>query len=230
MQTTTAYSTPSNMGSETKGHVKPSSKNLSKTSRSTRQPANRLTYSLWTFQRLFTRSVQLSGPQVTTLSIRGKVNKWIGKILSGRSQQVVLSGERSPYITIESGVPQGSVLGPALFLYYINDMPEGIKSTVRLFADDTIAYLTIASDKDSSDLQEDLDRLARWETVWKMSFHPQKCNVLTHNRKTTPIKTTFKLHDHTLTPVTDAKYLGITFTISGGTSMSPTYAARQTGH
>ena len=91
-------------------------------------------------------------------------------------------------------------------------MPEGIKSTVRLFADDTIAYLTIASDKDSSDLQEDLDRLARWETMWKMSFHPQKCNVLTISRKTTPIKTSYKLHGHTLTPVTDAKYLGITFT------------------
>ena len=144
--------------------------------------------------------------------IKGKVNQWIGNFLSGRSQQVVLSGEKSPYISVESGVPQGSVLGPALFLYYINDMPEGIKSTVRLFADDTIVYLTIASDKDSTDLQEDLDRLAKWETVWKMLFHPQKCNVLTISRKTTPIKTSYKLHGHTLTSVEEAKYLGITFT------------------
>ena len=91
-------------------------------------------------------------------------------------------------------------------------MPEGIKSTVRLFADDTIVYLTIASDKDSTDLQEDLDRLAKWETVWKILFHPQKCNVLTISRKTTPIKTSYKLHSHTLTSVEEAKYLGITFT------------------
>jgi hypothetical protein len=63
-------------------------------------------------------------------------------------------------------------------------MPEGIKSTVRLFADDTIkAYLTISSDKDSNDLQNDLDKLALWETKWKMSFHPEKCNRLIYNNQ-----------------------------------------------
>lgn len=73
-----------------------------------------------------------------------------------------MDGESSTHIDVESGVPQGSVLGPSLFLLYINDMPEGIKSTVRLFADDTIAYLTISSDKDSNDLQNDLDKLELW--------------------------------------------------------------------
>ena len=99
-------------------------------------------------------------------------------------------------------------------MLYINDMPEGIKSTVRLFADDTIkAYLTISSDKDSNDLQNDLDKLALWETKWKMSFHPDKCNVPTISRKNNTIPTSYKLHGHTLKTVESAKYLGCTFTL-----------------
>ena len=73
---------------------------------------------------------------------------------------MVVEGESSDFVDVESGVPQGSVLGPSLFLYYINDMPENIISTVRLFADDTIAYLAITSDLDSKTLQSDLDKLA----------------------------------------------------------------------
>ena len=91
-------------------------------------------------------------------------------------------------------------------------MPERIKSTVHLFADNTIAYLTISSDSDSADLQKDLDKLALWETTWKMSFHPEKCNVLTISRKTRSIITSYTLHGHTLTSVRSAKYLGCTFT------------------
>jgi hypothetical protein len=64
-------------------------------------------------------------------------------------------------ITVESGVPQGFVLGPSLFLFYINDMPDGIQSIVRLFADDNIEYVTISSD--AANLQQDLDKLAEWE-------------------------------------------------------------------
>ena len=108
------------------------------------------------------------------------INRWIASFLYNRTQAVVVDGESSTHIDVESGIPQVSVLGSSLFLLYINDMPERIKSTVRIFADDTIAYLTISSDKDSSDLQNDLDKLALWETKWKMSFHPDKCNVLNH--------------------------------------------------
>ena len=69
-------------------------------------------------------------------------------------------------------------MGPSLFLYYINDMPDNIRSTGRLFADDTIMYLTITSDVDTVHLQEDLDKLASWEQAWMMSFHPEQCYVL----------------------------------------------------
>ena len=85
--------------------------------------------------------------------------------LPPRSQSVnrlVVEGETSNSIPVESGVPQGSVLGPSLFLYYINDMAENIRSKTRLFADDTIVYLTITSDSSVS-LQDDLNKLAKWE-------------------------------------------------------------------
>ena len=109
-----------------------------------------------------------------------------------------------------SVVPQGSVLGPCLFLFFhINDMPLSIESTVRLFADDTIAYLTITSESDHQVLQDDLDKLAKWEKTWKMSFHPDKCQVLTISRKTKTSEHQYRLHGHVLERVKSVKYLGI---------------------
>ena len=110
--------------------------------------------------------------------ITGKANTWIANFLSCSSQSVIVDGEMSDPAQVRSGVPQGSVLGPSLFLYYINDIVEGISSTIRLFADDTIMYLAITSQRDASTLQRDLDKLAQWETKWKMAFHPGKCQVL----------------------------------------------------
>ena len=84
--------------------------------------------------------------------IRWKTNTWIRNFLSDRSQAVVVDGEKSSYIDVDSGVPQGSVLGLSLFLFYINDMLRCLKSTVRLLADDTIAYLAVTSEADAVDL------------------------------------------------------------------------------
>jgi hypothetical protein len=106
--------------------------------------------------------------------IRGKTGEWIKTFLSDRSQSVVIEGESSDKILVDSGVPQGSVLGSSLFLFYIKDMPEGITSKVRLFVDDTIAYLTISSDQDARTLQSDLDKLEKWETSWLMAFSSVK--------------------------------------------------------
>ena len=81
--------------------------------------------------------------------IQGKVLRWIESFLSGRTQQVVVEGEHSSVGPVTSGVPQGSVLGPTLFLIYINDLGEEIRAKVRLFADDTILYSKINTEKDS---------------------------------------------------------------------------------
>ena len=144
--------------------------------------------------------------------VGGKTNKWIEDFLAGRSQKVVLDGEKSYNADVLSGVPQGSVLGPCLFLFYINDMPEGLhqETTVRLFADDTIAYLAVTNNQDAEKLQEDLTKLEKWEQTWQMKFHPDKCQVLTITRKKEPIHFDYVLHGHKLEHVQTAKYLGVT--------------------
>jgi len=142
--------------------------------------------------------------------IRGATNRWIKAFLTNRTQSFVLEGEQSDTVPVESGVPQGSVLGPCLFLSYINDLPTSLHSTVRLFADDTIIYLTISNTKDCNLLQEDLNKLSQWEKKWKMAFHPDKCQVLTISRKKTTIKHDYTLNNHILQQLKSAKYLGLT--------------------
>ena len=81
-----------------------------------------------------------------TYGIRGKTLSWVKGFLESHSQAVVLNGVKSIKIAVSSGVPQGSVLGPILSLAYINDLPDQVKSRVRLFADDTAIYLAISSE------------------------------------------------------------------------------------
>ena len=91
-------------------------------------------------------------------------------------------------------VPQGSVLGPFLFLAYINGLPQNIVSQVRLFADDTAIYLTLEGYGDSGTLQRDLDRLQAWETRWDMECNPSKCQVIRVTSSRTLTETQYILH------------------------------------
>jgi hypothetical protein len=93
-------------------------------------------------------------------------------------------------------------------------MPCSLKSTVRLFADDTIAYLAVTSEADAVDLQSNLNKLGIWEKKWKMEFHPDKCNVLTItiSKEANPIKFEYKIHGQTLKSVNNTKYLGCLIT------------------
>ena len=141
--------------------------------------------------------------------IRGQVLGWIRAFLGSRSQRVVLDGEESESIPVTSGVPQGSVLGPILFLIYINDLPDGIFSKVRLFADDTALYLTIEGKDDGAALQQDLDRLSVWESMWDMEFNTSKCQVVQVTGSRRPMNTSNMLHGQVLEAVTSAKYLGV---------------------
>ena len=108
--------------------------------------------------------------------IRGSTHKWINSWLSVRTQQVVLDGQSSDPVPVLSGVPQGSVLGPVLFLIFINDLPDNIRSSVRLFADDCVLYRNIHSLQDCLTLQEDLTSLGQWEADWQMKFNIAKCH------------------------------------------------------
>ncbi len=143
--------------------------------------------------------------------IKSNTLKWIGDFLHDRTQTVNLDGEQSDKIAVTSGVPQGTVLGPILFLIYINDFPEYLQhSTLRLFADDSIIYRNIKNEQDACKLQQDLDAAAKWEKDWLMSFHPDKCSILRVTTKRNPVVHDYILHGHTLTTETATKYLGIT--------------------
>ena len=92
--------------------------------------------------------------------IKGKLIDWISSFLMGRKQQVILEGSCFSWSEVASGVPQGSVLGPLLFLIYVNDLPDAIKSEAKLFADDTKLYRSVSSSEDAAFLQSDLGALA----------------------------------------------------------------------
>ena len=96
--------------------------------------------------------------------VRDNVKRWIESFLSQREQQVILDGVRSDTAEVLSGVPQGTVLGPLLFLCFINDLPESIKSSqAKLFADDSLLFMVIKNDSDIALLQGDLSALEHWE-------------------------------------------------------------------
>ena len=108
---------------------------------------------------------------------------WIQDFLSNRSQTVVLNNASSDPTKVLSGVPQGSVLGPLLFLLYINDLPRHVSSKVKLYADDTLLYRVINTPNDISILQADLNSLSQWAQKWQMTFNASKCAHLTITHK-----------------------------------------------
>ena len=144
--------------------------------------------------------------------IRGSTHKWIDSWLSERSQKVVLDGRASDPVPVLSGVPQGSVLGPVLFLIFINDLPDNIRSSVRLFADDCVLYRNVKSSLDCQILQDDLNSLAKWEMDWQMKFNVSKCHSMrvTRLHPSRHIDFNYTLHQQTLEQVQSAKYLGLT--------------------
>ena len=144
--------------------------------------------------------------------IKGRTYTWIREFLSNRLQEVIVDGSVSDPAPVISGVPQGTVLGPILFLIFINDLPANLTSRSRLFADDCIVYNRIRNRTDQENLQRDLDRLAEWEGRWGMEFHPQKCNILTCTRSLKPKRFTYKLRGHALEHETSSKYLGVDIT------------------
>ncbi len=118
--------------------------------------------------------------------IHGSLLDWFESFLIGRTQSVICEGASSSSVPAISGVPQGTVLGPLLFLLYVNYLPGDLVSSVRLFADDTLLYATIANDEDTTDLQDDLRRLEIWQQKWQMEFNLSKCKIMCITTKRNP--------------------------------------------
>ena len=127
-----------------------------------------------------------------------------------REQRVTINGSKSSWLPVTSGVPQATVLGPLLFLLYINDIASNIQSEIRVFADDCILYRTINKSADCLILQDDINQLLSWASVWQMQFNSKKCHILSITRQRSRPTTTYTLGAEILSPVDSYPYLGVT--------------------
>ena len=153
--------------------------------------------------------------KLKTYGIEGQLLSLLANYLENREQRVVLNGQISEWKKIKSGVPQGSVLGPLLFLIYINDLPDGITSICKTFADDTSLFTKVLDINESTNkLNTDLKKITKWAHQWKIQFNPdpnKQANEVIFSRKSTnnlpypPVR--FNNNDIVKCP--DQNYLGI---------------------
>ncbi|KAK7111648.1 hypothetical protein V1264_011249 [Littorina saxatilis] len=148
--------------------------------------------------------------KLANYGITGPLHTWLHCFLAERSMQVVVEGSTSQPTIVDSGVPQGTVLGPLLFLSHINDLPQAVRSQVRLFADDCLVYREIDTFNDHHTLQEDLKRLESWTEKWGMRFNATKCYVRSISHKP-PSTFMYSLNNTILKTVPSNPYLGILF-------------------
>ena len=141
--------------------------------------------------------------------IRGKTKQWIISFLRNRSQRVLVDGDMSQLNPVISGVPQGTVLGPILFLIYINDISDNIDSTVRLFADDCLVYREIKSVEDCQILQRDLDTIYNWSQTWLMDFNVSKCYFMSVTLARNKIDVNYSMDGKYLSRTKVNPYLGV---------------------
>ena len=117
--------------------------------------------------------------QIKKFGIEGELLEWISDYLSGRKQKVVIINSSSSLRRVNAGVPQGSVLGPLLFLVYINDISESLLSLTRLFADDSSLFYSATNIKDIEGIiNHDLRILVSWAAQWLINFNPLKTEAM----------------------------------------------------
>ena len=143
--------------------------------------------------------------------ISGKILKWMSNYLLDRLQCVAVEGFESDLCHITSGVPQGSLLGPFLFLLYINDLPKCIYDPIKvaLFADDAKVYGDVVDDEDQLNINIQLENVYKWSQIWKMNFNAPKCYVLSISNKKKLIKPCYMLGSEILSEVCEFVDLGV---------------------
>jgi hypothetical protein len=148
--------------------------------------------------------------KIEKYGITGNIATWIRSFLTGRTQRVRVGKDYSTKKEVISGIPQGSILGPLLFTLYINDLPESVQSSCKIFADDTKLY---GSPKNSCIMQNDITELKEWTETWQLYFNITKCKVL-HIGKNNPQNDYYMTVDNvqvTVTKCDSEKNLGIIF-------------------
>ena len=142
--------------------------------------------------------------------IGGSIVNWIRNFLVNRHQVVRVGEEISGKIAVKSGIPQGSILGPILFTIFINDLPDSVHSSCKIFADDTKIY---NSHDKSDDLQQDLLRIQEWTNQWNLYFNVDKCRVLHIGKNNKNSNYTLKVNDEDklITVTREEKDLGVMF-------------------
>ncbi|MEW8247643.1 MAG: reverse transcriptase family protein, partial [Candidatus Thiodiazotropha endolucinida] len=162
------------------------------------------------FDRVWHKGLLL---KLRSVGITGKLLDWFSNYLSDRKQRVVLPKDKSEWISISAGVPQGSILGPLLFLVYINDIVLDIDSTIRLFADDTSLYMIVDNPLHTAiTLNQDLAKISTWADKWLVTFNTQKTESLLISRKINkPIHPPIVMNNDHITEVDNHKHLGVVF-------------------
>lgn len=150
--------------------------------------------------------------KLSALRLDSLTLSWLRNFLSLRKQFTIVNNSSSPSSYVSSGVPQGSVLGPLLFLIYINDLPTNISSHIRIFADDCMLYRPINCPNDHSILQDDLNTISNWCSTWLMRLNTNKCKVVSFGRKQVISNFTYHMQCDRLSTATSYKYLGIHLT------------------
>ena len=142
--------------------------------------------------------------------INGSLLEWFSSYPHDRRQRVTILGATSSEKPVSSGVPQGNILGPVLFLVHVNDLPDAVQnSSVACFADDTKIFRCVNSISDAALLQSDLTKLNSWSTSSGLAFNQLKCKCLRVTRKTQPIIYEYTIKNKEMSTTTMEKDLGI---------------------
>ena len=152
--------------------------------------------------------------KLKSMGISGEFYDLLENYLSGRLQRVILNGQTSSWRPILAGVPQGSILGPLLFLIYINDLPNKLKSNAKLFADDTSLFTIVKDENESANvLNNDLSLISEWAFNWKMLFNPDPSKpaqeVLFSRKKKALYHLTLSLNNIQVERASSQKHLGL---------------------
>ena len=154
--------------------------------------------------------------KLNILGIRGKVLNWIQSYLSNRRQRVILHGEKSDPRTLSAGVPQGSILGPLLFILYTNDLPDQVNCDVRLYADDSSMFKSDKNQKTIEDnLNKDLNNVTEWAEEWKVTLNPEKTECVNFTRKQGQRQPNLIMENKRIKTVDHHKHLGVTLQKNG---------------